>query len=206
MEKKIFGSICFVIAVIIVVTSSTSFAYYTSSANSSNIQGNNFTFDVDLGITTVYKATQLVPLQDSNVTKAITKSSNKCRDSKGYDVCSLYTLNLTNNGEAVLMNGYVTTSSTTYTTDHLKYQIFDSSFNPITDATTISRTSSSPVYFKKGSNMVATELSSSKLSYYLVIWLTETNSLQNEDYSKTFTGKIGFETINGGQISANFSA
>lgn len=206
MKKKIFGSVCLTLAIIIVVTAGTSFAYYTSSGSSNNISGTNFKFDVSLDITPVYNATQLVPLKDSDVTKAISKSSNKCRDSKGYDVCSLYTLNLTNKGEAVIMNGYVTTSSTTYTTNNLKYQIFDSSFNPITDASIISKNSNGTVYFQKSANMVATELTSTNLSYYLVMWITETGEPQKEDYSKTFTGKVGFESINGGQISANFSA
>lgn len=207
MKKKILGSVCFALAIIIIITTGTTFAYFSSSAGSNNsITGKTMNFDVDLKLDTVYNATQLVPLSDSLVDDAIKKTSNKCIDTKGNQVCSLFKLTLTNNGDAQKLNGYVSTDTTTYTTDNLKYQIFNSSYVPVSDVMTISRTLNNKVYFKKSSNMVSTSINSTNVIYYLVIWLKETSSLQTSDYSKTFSGKIGFESVSGGNVSVKFSA
>lgn len=206
MRKKILGSVCFVLAIIIIITTGTSFAYFSSSAGSNNsITGKTMNFDVDLKLDTVYNATQLVPLSDDLVDATIKKTSNKCIDSKGYQVCSLFKLTLTNNGDAQILNGYVSTDTTTYTTDNLKYQVFNSSYIPVSDVMTVSRTITNKVYFKKSSNMVSTTINNTNVIYYLVIWLTETNGLQDDDYAKAFSGKVGFESVSGGNVSVKFS-
>ena len=84
--------------------------------------------------------------------------------------------------------------TTTYTTTNLKYQIFDSSYNAITDVMTISKTANDLVYFKKGTTKVSITSTGTK-KYYLAIWLSDTNSDQSSDYSKTFNGAIGFELV-----------
>lgn len=208
MENKIIGTVCLVLGIIIIVSTGTSFAYFSATASSTgdDITGTTANFEVKLNSAVVYKATELVPLSDDLIDEAITKSSNKCIDSKGYDVCSLYSLTLTNSGDAQILNGYISTISTTYTTDNLKCQLFNSSYNPVSDIITISRTTNEKKYFKSGNNNIATEVNNRDVTYYLAIWLHETNELQNEDYAKTFAGEVVFESLYGDKISASFSS
>jgi len=73
MDRKLFGMVCFVLAIVIIVTSGASFAYYTSSDTDDNISGTVNDFDVDMVINTVYQADQLIPLNNSLVKSAISK-------------------------------------------------------------------------------------------------------------------------------------
>ena len=205
MDRKLFGMVCFVLAIVIIVTSGASFAYYTSSDTDDNISGTVNDFDVDMVINTVYQADQLIPLNNSLVKSAISKSSNKCIDNNGYESCSLFTLTLKNSGDPQLLNGYIITNSSTYVTDNLKFQIYDSNFNAVTDVISISRTIDEKVYFTKNSSIVGTAVNNADVVYYLVIWLTETGSVQNDDYGRSFTGKVGFESIHGENLTASFS-
>lgn len=59
---------------------------------------------------------------------------------------------------------------------------------------TISKTANDLVYFKKGTTQVSITSTGTK-TYYLAIWLSDTNSDQSSDYSKTFNGAIGFELV-----------
>ncbi len=193
MKNKIYISVMAVL-IISALTFGATYAYYVSQDTKT------FTGEIEKGIvstlnlTTTKSSTNLVPLQDSKIKTAITKSSNKCIDKNNYEVCSLYTITLTNTNASENLYGYVKTNTTTYTTTNLKYQIFDSSYNAITDVMTISKTANDLVYFKKGTTKVSITSTGTK-KYYLAIWLSDTNSDQSSDYSKTFNGAIGFELV-----------
>ncbi len=193
MKNKIYISVMAVL-IISALTFGATYAYYVSQDTKT------FTGEIEKGIvstlnlTTTKSSTNLVPLQDSKIKTAITKSSNKCIDKNNYEVCSLYTITLTNTNASENLYGYVKTNTTTYTTTNLKYQIFDSSYNAITDVMTISKTANDLVYFKKGTTKVSITSTGTK-TYYLAIWLSDTNSDQSSDYSKTFNGAIGFELV-----------
>lgn len=193
MKNKIYISVMAVL-IISALTFGATYAYYVSQDTKT------FTGEIEKGIvstlnlTTTKSSTNLVPLLDSKIKTAITKSSNKCIDKNNYEVCSLYTITLTNTNASENLYGYVKTNTTTYTTTNLKYQIFDSSYNAITDVMTISKTANDLVYFKKGTTKVSITSTGTK-KYYLAIWLSDTNSDQSSDYSKTFNGAIGFELV-----------
>lgn len=193
MKNKIYISVMAVL-IISALTFGATYAYYVSQDTKT------FTGEIEKGIvstlnlTTTKSSTNLVPLLDSKISTAITKSSNKCIDKNNYEVCSLYTITLTNTNASENLYGYVKTNTTTYTTTNLKYQIFDSSYNAITDVMTISKTANDLVYFKKGTTQVSITSTGTK-TYYLAIWLSDTNSNQSSDYSKTFNGAIGFELV-----------
>ena len=205
MDKKIFGSICLVLGIAIIVSTGTSFAYFNAStSNEGNISGTTINFGVNLNLTTIHQSTNMIPLQDTLVATAIS-GTNKCVDTKGYEVCSLYKITLTNDGDPFVLNGYLKTSSTTYTTGNLKYQIYDTNYNAISDVMVPSLTANEKVYFTKDSNMVTTSMNHNDTEYYLVMWITETNTLQNADYSKSYTGLVGFETLSDERIEATFT-
>lgn len=206
MKNKIIGSICLTLAIIIIVTIGTTFSYFNASSNENNIiGGKTYDFDVSLNLDKIQESTDLIPLDDSLIKTTISKSSDKCIDNRGYQVCSLYKITLINNGEPCFLNGYIRTNNTTYTTDNLKYQIFDTSYNNITDVMSLSNNNNEKVYFKNGNSLVSAGINNTNIEYYLVIWVHETTSLQNEDASKDYTGSVGFESTNGDNIEAIFS-
>lgn len=204
MKKSIFSSICLVLGIVIIVTTETTFAYLVASASSSegSISGEITKLDVSLSLTEEYKATKMVPLKDNLVSTAINYSS-KCRDKDNYEVCSLYKLTLSNTGSSYNLNGYLKTTSTTYTTGNLKYQIYDTSYTAVSDIMTASLTTDEKVYFTINNNKLTTDIEKTNIVYYLVMWISDTGSLQSEDYSKSYSGVVGFETLSGDRIEAD---
>ena len=208
MRKKIELSIFIVMGVIIVTLLGVSFAYFFAATNNSgnNITGQTYNFGASINITTIYRATNLVPLKNNLVSVAISKDSNKCIDKNNREVCSLYSVTLSNTGDTVLLTPSVTTTNSTYTTTNLKCQLYDSSFNPVSDVITPSNTAGNKVYFTNNSNNMNINLSSTSQTYYLVVWLSDTLSQQSSDYSKSYSGTITFESSNGGEVYVDFTA
>lgn len=203
MKQKIFSSICLVLAIVIVVTMGTTFAYLVAtSENTTDISGKTSNFNVKLNLTTIHKSTNMIPLKDSLVVTSI-KNTNKCIDKDNNEVCSLYKITLSNTENSFSLNGYLKTNSTTYTTSNLKYQIYDTNYNAISDILTPSLTIGDKVYFQKDSKDISTTINNTNIEYYLVMWITETNTMQTADQSKTYSGVVGFEAINGNVLEAN---
>lgn len=206
MREKLIGTICLALGIIIFVTTGTSFAYFSVSAGDENtdITGTTINFDVDMKLETIHHSNQLIPLEDSLIGTAI---KNNCVDNNGYQVCSLYKITLTNSGDAQVLNGYITsTDETTYTTDHLKCQLFNSNLtSSVSGVTSLIKTEDRQYFKLNDTSLYATEVTNNNV-IYLAIWLTETHTFQNEDYSKKFYGNITFESILGGEISAKFNA
>ena len=210
MKKKLFFSILSVIAISVIAFGVT-YAYYESFSTE------NVTGEAKEGITSTLSlevihdgSSKLVPLYDRYVKDAITKESNPCVDNSRfqYNVCSLYKITLTNEGSSENLYGFVRTKDTTYETNNLKYQIYDSTYNAITDVITLSKVVDETVYFTKDNNN-STISSTGNEIYYLVVWLSDTGELQSEDYSKTFSGSVGFESVTDfgtglSQIEASF--
>lgn len=209
MKKKVLFSILGVVA-ISVLTFGVTYAYLLSSSE------NNFSGEAQGGINTIltlekiYHASKLVPLDDSLIGTAISKSDKKCIDNSGYEVCSLYKITLENTVDSENLYGYIRTEASTYTTDNLKYQVFDSGFNALTDSNSLSKTANETIYFEKDETNYQVSIAGS-ITYYLAIWLTDTGEEQSADYSKDFSGYIGFESVDyhgieNGRIEAGFSA
>lgn len=204
MRNKLIGSLCLVMGIIVIVTTSTSFAYFSASVDGTgDISGETLNFSVNLKVEEIYKTEQLIPIDDSIIPIAI---NNNCVDSKGYDVCSLYKITLTNTENPIVLNGHITSvEGTSYTTDHLKGQLFSSNLTTsISTVTTLTNTSGKQYFKVDGTNLYSIEVQNTN-TLYLAIWLTETGDYQDEDYNKNFVGKISFESIGGGQISATFT-
>ena len=202
MEKKLNKILVSVLAVILITTLTVGVTYaYLVAHDSQNITVKSASgINSVLTLTTVKETSNMVPIMDNKIVTAI---KNNCVDKNNYDVCSLYNVKLTNtskdnNPKAESLYGYVRTVSSSYTTTNLRYQIFDSSYNAVTDIMTISNSSDSFVYFEKSSSKLTVTSNGTK-NYYFVIWLTDTGVEQSSDYSKVFNGAIGFELV--GSIS-----
>ena len=204
MEKKLNKILVSVLAVILITTLTVGVTYaYLVAHDSQNITVKSASgINSVLTLTTVKETSNMVPIMDNKIVTAI---KNNCVDKNNYDVCSLYSVKLTNTSGAESLYGYVRTVSSSYTTTNLRYQIFDSSYNAVTDVMTISNSSDSFVYFEKSSSKL-TITSNGTNNYYFVIWLTDTGAEQSSDYSKVFNGAIGFELVGSGsgRLEANF--
>lgn len=204
MEKKLNKILVSVLAVILITTLTVGVTYaYLVAHDSQNITVKSASgINSVLTLTTVKETSNMVPIMDNKIVTAI---KNNCVDKNNYDVCSLYSVKLTNTSGAESLYGYVRTVSSSYTTTNLRYQIFDSSYNAVTDIMTISNSSDSFVYFEKSSSKL-TITSNGTNNYYFVIWLTDTGAEQSSDYSKVFNGAIGFELVGSGsgRLEANF--
>lgn len=206
MKEKLIGTICLTLAIIIFVTTGTSYAYFTASTTSSgSIDGETADFEVSLDIEETYTATHLIPLEDSLISTAV---KNNCIDKNRYQVCSLYKITLTNTGTPQILNGYIKSEEgTTYTTSNLRGQLFNSDLtSSVSTAIELSNDGTKQYFKVDGSNMTTSEVSNTPVVYYLAIWLNETHSSQIEDYNKKFVGSVTFESINGNQITSKFSA
>lgn len=210
-RKTLIMSIILVVIIIAVVLGST-YAYFIAQAHSNNIVGSTYTSDFGIEVFEIQKSTSLIPLNDDLVTKAVSKENNKCLDNDGKEICSLYKLDLINNGSAVDLQGFIRTSTSTYTSNNLKYMVYtenSGTFTPITDALVLTHDSGDTVYFKKNNTNYITSLldgttTSQKVTYYIVFWVSEINGEQNDDQSKTFDCKIGFESIYGDKLTSTF--
>lgn len=204
MEKKLNKILVSVLAVILITTLTVGVTYaYLVAHDSQNITVKSASgINSVLTLTTVKETSNMVPIMDNKIVTAI---KNNCVDKNNYDVCSLYSVKLTNTSSAESLYGYVRTVSSSYTTTNLRYQIFDSSYNAVTDVMTISNSSDGFVYFEKSSSKLTITSNGTK-NYYFVIWLTDTGAEQSSDYSKVFNGAIGFELIGSGsgRLEANF--
>ena len=209
MKNKLLFSILGVVA-IMVLTFGTTYAYLLSSSNVEFTGEGQSGVDTTLTFEKIYHASKLVPLDNSLIVTAISKANNKCIDKSGYEVCSLYKVILENTVDSENLYGYIRTEASTYTTDNLKYQFFDSGFNALTDIDSLSKIANEKIYFQKDETNYQVSIAGST-TYYLAIWLTDTGEEQSADYSKDFSGYIGFESveffgIENGKMEANFIA
>lgn len=189
------------------------FAYFSGqvSSNANDVSGKTYKFDVTLNITSV-KSGNLIPVVDDLIDDTL-NSTHVCTDTRGYGLCSLYKLTLNNTGEAQTMTGYLTTLSTTYTTNNLKYQLFTKSGNTYTaasDMKSVPIVANATSDFTLSSNNINVSLSNGTTSaystdYYLAVWISDPGTNQLVDSNKTYNGKITFVSTRGDSISANFS-
>ena len=93
---------CVVVLLIIALVASGTYAYFTlvvNVNNNGNIGGNTYKFDVSMDVNVIKQSTSLVPFSDALIVDAISKT-DKCVDKDGYEICNIYKLNLTNNGNS----------------------------------------------------------------------------------------------------------
>lgn len=204
---------CVVVLLIIALVAGGTYAYFTlvvNVNNNGNIGGNTYKFDVSMDVNVIKQSTSLVPFSDDLIVDAISKT-DKCVDKDGYEICNIYKLNLTNNGNSdEILYGYVSTSNTTYVSDRLKYQVFtlnNGNYTAYTDPISVSLNTDEKVYFKKNNTLVNSSLvKGNSAEYYLVMWISLVLEDQNEDAGKSFNGYINFESFYGDRITAKFSS
>ncbi len=198
-----------IVAFIVLLTIGGTVAYYAiEKSDNSSIGGEAYQFNANINVTPVVSGTNLIPIDDTDITTAIS-DAHKCVDSNGDKVCGIYKVDITNNGDTADFYGFVNTNSTTFTTTNLKYQVYTLSgttYTSVSDMTAVATTPNGKVYFKTGStNNNINIAQNNSVTYYLVFWISNTETEQDNDASKTFNGAVGVETLSGEQIKADFT-
>lgn len=125
---------------------------FNASTRNNNIVGSTYNANFGVEVYEIKKSSSLMPVKDDLITTLISKSSNQCMDNDGQEVCSLYKLDVVNNGLPLDLHGFIRTSNSTYTSDNLKFMIYTKNGNvytPITDIITITHNSGDTMYFKR---------------------------------------------------------
>ena len=201
------------VLLIIITVSGVTYSFFnaTVTGGSENLRGQSYVFDVDVNLDPI-RSGGLIPTDDDLITASV-NSNSKCLDKRGYALCSMYELTLTNNGAAQTLNGYLQTDdSTTYTTNHLKYRLYQlsgSTYSLVSDTLSIAYTGNAKNYFKLNNSNINFSLSdgstrSQSTSYYLVIWLSDIDDNQLEDENQQFVWNIVFDSVSGNTVSSQF--
>lgn len=123
------------VATLIVAIIGATFAWFSASVGSgeNDVNLTAYQFDAKLTVERVFPTAEnaskkIIPFvpdkvlregqgdQTNNMNYALNEATNKCVDSSGYLVCSLYKITVTNNGsDAIELDGSVTTMETTPT-------------------------------------------------------------------------------------------
>lgn len=212
MDSKKTKIVIFIIVVLIIGTLGFTYAFFGASAQNDNIVGTTYSAKFGIEAYEIKKSTKLIPINDDLITKAVNKADNKCVDDDGKEICSLYKIDVVNNGGEIDLHGFIRTSNSTYLTNNLKYMVYSEEngiLTPVTDVMTLSHTSGDTVYFKKNNtniNITVEDGSSEKTTktYYVSFWLSEINGEQNDDQGKSYNCKIGFESMYGDKLSSTF--
>lgn len=218
------------IATLIVAIIGATFAYFTASYQTSNTAINVTSysgFSVSLSMNKIAPAAavnKLIPLDSATyMSSALTHTNSNgalepCIDINGDQVCAIYEMTLTNNGDTDIdVVGYLSANSNNYETDNLKYQIYncsDSDSNGIAD--TFSAIDDSGAFVTPKTNAAVESLhkfvvtsgqtdntilklaakeegqDAPTAKLCLVLWLEDTKAPQDMDQGKTFTGKVTF--------------
>lgn len=207
MDNKLNKILVSLLVVILIITLTVGLTYaYLLADDSKDITVKTASgINTSLSLEVIKSSSSLVPIVDSKISTAIKKSSDKCVDKNGYEVCSLYRVVLSNTSTSEDVYGYVRTISSSYVTSNLRYQVFDSSFNAISDVMTISNTAGDIVYFNYN-NSKKVFSSNGNITFYFVVWLTDTSTSQDSDYDKLFNGAVGIELFgsNSDRLEASF--
>ena len=207
-ERKGQGTFYMIIAMLtlIVAIVGATFAYFSLQASDENtVKGNAAKVGLSLEVrkVSVDASGDLIPLDETLLEKAIAGDSatenQMCVDKNGNTVCQVYEVKVTNEGTAATaVNGTLTLSAETIT--NLKWQIMTDQDTPVTDSG----------QFKTADNTeIATndtiEANPGSKTYYIMIWIDEIESEQNDSDTGAFTGVVSFTSADGSGVTGTFS-
>ena len=176
-NKKIYLVVT-VVAIAIALLSGT-YSYFLASVSNTNvIAGTIASLALKLDVSKVTTGDNLIPLRESLLDKA---ASASCIDSNGYTACQVYKITLTNQGNvSVYVDGYITITSNT--SINLKWTEL-SSATTYSNASTRSMARSELVTGEKLAPL-------STKDYYIMVYLNDTNEMQNLVDKGSFNGLI----------------
>ena len=207
-ERKGQGTFYMIIAMLTLVVEivGATFAYFSLQASDENtIKGNAAQAGLSLEVrkVSVDASGDLVPLDETLLEKAIAgdsaTGSQMCVDKNGNTVCQVYEVKVTNEGSAATaINGSLTLSAETIT--NLKWQIMTDQSTPVTDTGQFKTTDDTEI-----AKNDTVEANPGTKTYYIMIWIDEIESPQNDSDTGAFTGVVSFTSADGSGVTGTFS-
>lgn len=207
-ERKGQGTFYMIIAMLtlIVAIVGATFAYFSLQASDENtVKGNAAKVGLSLEVrkVSVDASGDLIPLDEALLEKAIAGDSatenQMCVDKNGNTVCQVYELKVTNEGTAATaVNGSLTLTAETIT--NLKWQIMTDQNTPVMDSGQFKTTDDTEI--AKNDTI---EANPGSKTYYVMIWIDETENDQNDSDTGAFTGVVSFTSADGSGVTGTFS-
>ena len=231
------------VATLIVAIIGATFAWFSASVNSgeNDVNLTTYQFDADLTVKRVFPTDEnaskkIIPFvpnkvlreglenETNNMNYALNEAANKCVDSSGYLVCSLYKITVTNNGsDAIELDGTVTTIETTKTetgttltaNGALKAQIISYADGKYTYTHDLSKALALPntgesgkLIMDKATLTVGATPGANTAELYVLVWLNDTTENQSTMMGASYKGQFIFSAVGmgaGNQLTGTFN-
>lgn len=233
------------VATLIVAIIGATFAWFSASVGSgeNDVNLTAYQFDADLTVERVFPTAEnaskkIIPFvpdkvlregqgdQTNNMNYALNEATNKCVDSSGYLVCSLYKITVTNNGsDAIELDGTVTTIETTPPTEKgttltangdLKAQIISYADGKYTYTHNLSKALALPntvngsgkLIMDPATLTVGTTSGANTAELYVLVWLNDSTENQSSMMGASYKGQFIFSAVGmgaGNQLTGTFN-
>ena len=227
------------VATLIVAIIGATFAWFSASVGSgeNDVNLTAYQFDADLTVERVFPTAEnaskkIIPFipdkvlregpenETNNMNYALNEATNKCVDSSGYLVCSLYKITVTNNGsDAIELDGSVTTmeTGTTLTANgDLKAQIISYADGKYTYTHNLSKALALPntasgsgkLIMDPATLTVGATPGANTAELYVLVWLNDTTENQSSMMGASYKGQFIFSAVGmgaGNQLTGTFN-
>lgn len=233
------------VATLIVAIIGATFAWFSASVGSgeNDVNLTAYQFDADLTVERVFPTAEnaskkIIPFvpdkvlregqgdQTNNMNYALNEATNKCVDSSGYLVCSLYKITVTNNGsDAIELDGTVTTIETTPPTEKgttltangdLKAQIISYADGKYTYTHNLSKALALPntvngsgkLIMDPATLTVGATSGANTAELYVLVWLNDSAENQSTMMGASYKGQFIFSAVGmgtGNQLTGTFN-
>lgn len=232
------------VATLIVAIIGATFAWFSASVSSgkNDVNLTAYQFDANLTVERVFPTKEnaskkIIPFvpdkvlregqgdQTNNMNYALNEATNKCVDSSGYLVCSLYKITVTNNGsDAIELDGSVTTMETTPTetgttltaNGDLKAQIISYADGKYTYTHNLSKALALPNTASESGKLimdpatltVGATPAANTAELYVLVWLNDSTEDQSSMMGASYKGQFIFSAVGmgaGNQLTGTFN-
>ena len=232
------------VATLIVAIIGATFAWFSASVGSgeNDVNLTAYQFDAKLTVERVFPTAEnaskkIIPFvpdkvlregqgdQTNNMNYALNEATNKCVDSSGYLVCSLYKITVTNNGsDAIELDGTVTTIETTPTktgttltaNGELKAQIISYAEGKYTYTHNLSKALALPntvsgsgkLIMDPATLTVGATPGANTAELYVLVWLNDSTENQSTMMGASYKGQFIFSAVGmgtGNKLTGTFN-
>lgn len=233
------------VATLIVAIIGATFAWFSASVGSgkNDVNLTAYQFDAELTVDRVFPTAEnaskkIIPFvpdkvlreglenETNNMNYALNEAANKCVDSSGYLVCSLYKITVTNNGsDAIELDGTVTTMETTPPTETgttltangaLKAQIISYADGKYTYTHDLGKALALPntanvsekLIMDPATLTVGATPGANTAELYVLVWLNDTTENQSSMMGASYKGQFIFSAVGmgaGNQLTGTFN-
>lgn len=232
------------VATLIVAIIGATFAWFSASVGTgeNDVNLTAYQFDAKLTVERVFPTAEnaskkIIPFvpdkvlreglenETNNMNYALNEATNKCVDSSGYLVCSLYKITVTNNGsDAIELDGTVTTIETTKTetgttltaNGALKAQIISYADGKYTYTHDLSKALALPntvsgsgkLIMDPATLTVGATPGANTAELYVLVWLNDTTENQSSMMGASYKGQFIFSAVGmgaGNQLTGTFN-